>query len=524
MNSTADHHKMSRPKSKDHDKKLDFSDVVCKDHKAQKCASFCKECRRAVCSVCVSKSHKNHTTVQISDGYEILLKDLSQKKKDLLQDIKILEEREKKVDDKVESQQTQFEKAKENITNQKAVLIKAINKHADNLLLDLDDKQKEATKLLKESQYQLTKARRQLDDKFKKLEALATTTDTAKLFNEMDTKEQINKSETNNGNKMVTCRPKFMKGQFRESSFGSLKLPMMVEKDIKLKVIKNSTVSGSGILNISPSSGNDKTMWVGVKSSEQLVSLEQVSFKDSNIKVVSQMNKYEVTCMAVGPSNEILFSVPKSTHLMKIDSNGGDPETTPIGVPPYIPSAVHVTKDQTVIIGAGKPDKTAYSLKGSGSLYTMSMDGNQKAQYKLGENNKPLFSYPWLVTSTDKGNIFVIDRFFTKEECRVVIVDSNGEILNIFKGDEKSGASLFATGMTKTPNDEVLISDVKAHTLYLLDSEGNFITSFNTKTVGIQYPYSLAFLSKGRLSIGTNAPTKGGNNTAKLYEVEYTEF
>lgn len=513
---------MSKPKSKDHDRKTDSADIICTDHKGQKCTEFCKDCHKAVCVTCLTKSHKTHATVQLSDGNEILLKDLSQKKRDLQQNIKIMEDREKKITEKIVTQQSQFDKAKEDIQNQKNALIKAINKYADKLLNDLEAKQKEATKLLQESQSKLSKARKQLDDKLKKLDSLSATTDTAKLLSELDQNE--NKGDPVKDNKTVTCRPKFNSGQFSESNFGTLKMPMMVEKDIKLKVSKNTTVSGSAILNISPSSELHDDVWIGVKSSEKLVSLERVSFQDNVIKVTSQMDKYEVTCMTVGPNKEILFSVPKSSHLMRISPNGGEAETTEIGVPPNIPSAVHVTRDDTIIIGAGKPDKAAYSLKGPGSLYKMTMDGNQIAQFKLTDTNKPLFSYPWLITSTNKGNIFVIDRFFTNEECRVVVLDNNGQLINVIKGEDKSGSKLFATGMSRTPNDEVIISDMKAHALYLLDGEGNYITSFNTKTVGIQYPYSLAFLNKGRLSIGTNVPTKGGNNTAKLYEVEYTEF
>ncbi|CAC5418589.1 unnamed protein product [Mytilus coruscus] len=103
----------------------------------------------------------------------------------------------------------------------------------------------------------------------------------------------------------------------------------------------------------------------------------------------------------------------------------------------------------------------------------MDMDRNHQAVYEFDRNNEPLLTDPIDMTTTNNGNIFIIDTSTEDNRGRVVIMEK-GTVSNIYTGhaDINSQNHPFRPdNIVATPNDNVIVSDMVNNTLHILDKQ-----------------------------------------------------
>ena len=123
---------------------------------------------------------------------------------------------------------------------------------------------------------------------------------------------------------------------------------------------------------------------------------------------------------------------------------------------------VHVTKDNKTIVGVwnGKTN--------DGAVKVMNEKGETKKIFRFDRSKNKLFECPRKITSTSNGNVFVLDRRSSNIRGRVVVINQDTEVLNIYRGC--SDRSFTPRDIVTTPSDNVIIADRDNHALHILNN------------------------------------------------------
>ena len=155
-------------------------------------------------------------------------------------------------------------------------------------------------------------------------------------------------------------------------------------------------------------------------------------------------------------------------------------------IDPFKITSVHVSKDYKVMVGGIR--------QGRQVVTAMNKEGEQLNVYEQDKQNLPLFRYPYRITSTSNDTIYVSDYHPDDDHGRLVILDPTGDV-QYYTGHPvvNKDEPFRSVGLTTTPKDHVIVTDVDTYTLHIFNDIGQLMTYFNTRDVGIQYPFSLGF-------------------------------
>ncbi|CAC5408260.1 unnamed protein product [Mytilus coruscus] len=266
-------------------------------------------------------------------------------------------------------------------------------------------------------------------------------------------------------------------------------------------------------------SSSDDSAWI-VHSSAKL--MQHVKLTKGSIQVLSEF-KMHVGDMAYMSKNEIFLSVGGTPWLELLDERIGIISVTYYNFKPLWTRGIHVTRDQKIIVGAVTPG-LAITFSRRRLVIVMDMDGNVLRQYESDCNKKQLFTFPYRITSTSNGNIWVVDKLATSGRGRVIVLGQTAGVIQIYNGhpDVNSQSKPFTpTGILTTPADNVVVADSACNTLHILNCDGKFMTYIRTDGIGIRYPYSLAMSRPGHFIIGCAST---GSMKANLYQLQYSGF
>ncbi|XP_052058834.1 uncharacterized protein LOC127699132 [Mytilus californianus] len=352
-----------------------------------------------------------------------------------------------------------------------------------------------------------------LTNKLQLIEDIRISMDMTKFFE--DTKALEDVKEMPNVNLNHSQLTNFVPGHIHQSLFGPIQYEIQKDKIIRIEAIKEYTTELGLVTQILRCSEN--TFWIHESNPDtiQKVSLQH----DSTIKVLSRINKYALRT-ALTKNGDFLIS-ERTSNLKILKRNENELRNSIYNFTPYITTAIHINDENKLIVGAVKKLYIDYSEPGGGVVMVVNMDGNYEAKYKLENNNEHLFTDPKHITSTNNGNIFIIDRITEDWRGRVVILQK-GSASNIYTGhtDINSKNHPFKPcNAVATPNDNVIVSDVFNNTLHFLDNSGHLLAYCNTVEDEILLPYSMLCSKPGKLLIGSSTP-EIGNHKASIYEVE----
>ncbi|XP_052081277.1 uncharacterized protein LOC127719304, partial [Mytilus californianus] len=173
-------------------------------------------------------------------------------------------------------------------------------------------------------------------------------------------------------------------------------------------------------------------------------------------------------------------------------------------------------------------DGTIFPATGRRTVIVMNHEGKRLREYEFDRRNKPLFTVPMYITSTNSGDIFVVDKVDATNRGRVVILDRLGDIIQIYTGQpdfEMERKPFNPRDLIVTPSDTIIVADINNNTLHCLNYDRQIITYYDMSTIGIKFPHSLGLLSSGTIFVGciTVAGRKHATK-ANIFELEYSEI
>ncbi|KAJ8297559.1 hypothetical protein KUTeg_024090 [Tegillarca granosa] len=157
---------------------------------------------------------------------------------------------------------------------------------------------------------------------------------------------------------------------------------------------------------------------------------------------------------------------------------------------PYETQGLCVTSEQDILVCLYNP-----SRMNDNKVVRMSLNGQIKQTIQYNKQNKPLFSYPQLVTENINGDICVVDDYVT-----VVVVNNDGQFRFKYPESGKSTHTICSCyGIACDKLGYILISDRLYSQIHQIDSDGKFVQFVLTRQHGIENPFGLSIDNKGQL-------------------------
>lgn len=263
---------------------------------------------------------------------------------------------------------------------------------------------------------------------------------------------------------------------------------------------------------------NDGSLWIGDATSKLLCKVK----KEGDILTTVLNINADLQGIAITHNNDLLFSIGES-ELKRVDGTSGKVSNSKYRVDQLGIASVHITKDNKVVVGAMSPGK-AFPVTGRRVVIVMDQKGNHLMVYEQDKHKRNIFSFPLRITTTSNGNIFVVDCFSEDNRGRVLVLGKDGDILNEYTGCQDINTTnkpLEIADITTTPSDNLVVIDL-SNNLHILDSYARLIYYFNTKTIGIEYPYCLVFTCPTTFYLGCSPPDDITN--VNVYEIQCSRF
>ncbi|XP_071171191.1 uncharacterized protein [Mytilus edulis] len=256
---------------------------------------------------------------------------------------------------------------------------------------------------------------------------------------------------------------------------------------------------------------HDDSLWIN-NITEKV--LQRVKPEGTKLNILSSFN-IKVYGMAVTQTNNLLIST--NGKKLKQISNTGTLTDSGYNVSPFLPTAVHITSDNKVLVIGVNSD---YPKPGRRVVILMNENGDHERVYEHDQHKQTISNNPKNITSTSNGNIHVVDKV-SDHRLRVVVLGQGGDIINIYTGDKEinKDRSFLPTDIVTTPRDNVIVADMNTDTLHILNNVGLLMTCYKTSDRNIIYPRSLAFSPTGQLYIGCNRINRSTTKKVKLYEM-----
>ncbi|XP_076100747.1 uncharacterized protein LOC143069828 [Mytilus galloprovincialis] len=500
-----------------HSEELDFTNIKCDDHAGQSSCLYCNTCDVLVCPTCVAKVHKRHDLIEISDEYKLKVEKLKKGQSKMQKSNSNMKAKKGELNRLVSAENSKYSKVRQDIVSHEKTVKEQVEKYFKELINKLDQSHETVLTSVKTDLNAISVFTNQTNDKINQVQDFVEITNASEFFKEVKTMEKSTEMPEPQTKPSYSSSPKFVPGNVTQSNIGSLQDDGNLSAEINISLVINDTYQTEleRIAFVSPCL--DQSIWI---SSGKYGMLQRVKHEGTNLKVIS---KFDITRNVYGkaviPSNHLLLSVIGKTRLQKISSSGELMDSI-YDLTPFYPKAVHVISDNKLIVAASN-DK----LKRS-AVITMNKKGDKETVYEHDEHNQPLFNKPRYITTTSNENIHVVDKISDDWSGKVVILGQEGNIINQYTGHPTINKSepFIPVDIVTTPSDNVVVIDLDTEILHILNDNGHLISYFNTKDIGIEFPYSLAFNTTGQLYIGCNKAVGSQTKEAKLYVINIAGF
>lgn len=481
-----------------HREELDFSDLKCTEHSSQSCVMFCTTCDKLVCTSCISKFHNGHGLVDISEGYNIKMEKLKNEQKRATEKIDELSKRQRELSHTKDN--PKYKEILKRIEVQRKDLKKDVDRHTEELKGELNKKWSD---FQVEEVIKVKKVVNNLQELSSSADDIIRSNDIEKVFSECaELSRAVSKADI--GLSTIS----FLPGKMSPYIVGSLQA---LSNAVHIRIIRQFQTDTTKVIFLSLCP--DNSMWI----SDQKI-LQRVRPVESKLKVISTLN-LEIYDMAITSTGDLLLSSGGSV-LKQISGDARNLTDSVYNVSPLYYTAIHVAKDGKVIVGV-KSGGDQYTTKGRRAIIVMNQKGEHETVYEHDKSNIRIFTYPESITSTDNGNIYVVDQF-SEDNGRVVVLSQHGDILQIYTGHPDTNAddkTFKPTTVVATPSNNLIVKVKSSDILHILNCCGQLITCYDVGDIGIWMPYSFSFTkNKGQLYIGCNTAA-GSEDNRKLHEV-----
>ncbi|XP_071162341.1 E3 ubiquitin-protein ligase TRIM71-like [Mytilus edulis] len=509
-----DHKIIKREEIGLHTEELDFTNIKCAVHTGQSSCLYCNTCEILVCPTCVAKVHKKHDLIEISDAYNIKVERLKKEQSKIQKSNSNMNMKKNQLNKLVLAENSQYSKVSQNILSHEKTVKQQVKQYFKELKNKLEQNHETVLLSVKSDFNAISSFTNQMDDKITEVQDCIDISNASEFFKEIKKMEKFTETKEPRTRPSYASSQKFVPGNINQSNIGSLQDDGNLSAEINVSLVINNEYQTELELITFVSPCLDQSIWISSYSNGML---QRVKPEGTNLKMMSEFTIH-VCGMAVTPSNQLLLIVKGEKRLQQISSSGELTDSV-YDVSPLLPIAIHVISDNKLIVGA-------YNVKLKRcAVIIMNKKGDKEAVYEHDEHNQPMFSYPWHISSTSNGNIHVVDKI-SGDNRKVVVLGQGGHIINQYTGHPTINKSkpFKPVNIVTTPSDNVVVTDLNTEILHMLNNNGHLISYFNTKDIGINCPFSLAFNTTGQLYIGCTKAASSQTKEAKLYVINIEGF
>ncbi|XP_063436007.1 uncharacterized protein LOC134716919 [Mytilus trossulus] len=489
-------------------KELDFANIPCPNHAGQYNCHYCKTCDILVCQNCVKKNHKRHNLTEIQEEYDMKIEMLKNGLSKIQTDRKLIVSRKEQL-----VQLSSDDQANQDISKRERFVKAAVESCFKQLRDKLDQHQKTISNTIKSDLNAVPVLLQQADDKINEVQESIRITDAMKFFYVVSNLEKNIDIKMPESKSSLYYIPNFVPGDISQSNIGVLKFDEILAKKLHIKLDLNKQYRAEFLVGIILFPCNDPSFWIS-SGNDGLV--QNVTTDGTKLKILSSFNIRLIATPAVTKSDNLLLCIG-GTKLQQIISKTGTLTETVFDVSPLRPTAVCITSNDKLLVGGMNID---YPAQGRRVVILMNQNGAHERVYEHGQQQQPMFKYPYKITTTSNENIFVLDRI-NDNENRIVVLGQGGDLINIYTGiiQINKDKPFAPEDIVTTPRDNVIAADIRTHTLHILNNAGLFMTYFKTSDIGILFPWCLAFSPTGKLYIGRSGPKGSKTVESNIYEV-----
>ena len=481
----------------------DFSDLKCESHRDQSCVLFCTTCQMLVCTSCITKFHNGHGFVEIIEGYELNMEKIRNEHKKAMEIIDELTKGKREMSHIRKKDTEKYKELKKKIEAREIYLKNAVEKFVKELKEDLIRKWRE---FQKDEINHIDKVVDNLQELSLKAEDILQSNVAEKVFNE-SAKLAIAVSKS----KIRPGTISFLPGQMSPYNVGSLQV---VSYAIDVRIVKQFQTDISRVFHLSSCPGN--SLWIS--DDKVLQKVKPVEYK----LTVESTFDIDLCGMFGTPTGDLLVIPINKSVLKQISGKTGELTDSIYNLSPLYPTSVHVTIDGKVVVGV-KSGGPAWPVTGRRAIIVMNQKGEHDISYEHDKNNIRIFTYVRSITSTDNGNICVVDKLAKDGRGTVVVLNRDGDILQIYTGHHEVNIEdkpFQPVNIVTTPSDNIIVKVLSSDIFHILNNCGQLITHYNVGDLGITMSYSLCFTrNEDQLYIGCSQ-TNGGSGKIHVYEVK----
>ena len=494
-----------------HAEEIDFPHLSCKFHTRQSCVMYCKTCDCLVCPLCISETHNGHGLIAIGEGYEIKIEKLKTGQMNMKSKIDELQKKNAEMKNIDRNELSQFENTMKKIKDHEILLKNEVHQHIETLKAELIKKWEALHLYTEKGQTKANLRIGSLESQNLKVDDIIKSKDATKVFADgLELVQSLEEAVTSPCTSLQSI-PTFLLGQITAYNIGSLE---EVPAKAEIKIIKQFDTKISDVYYVAIADGSENPLWI----TDGKVLLK-VKKEGKSLKTIAQ-NDIKIHGMAFTPCKNLLL-VCNGSRLMQICDQTGEVTESKYDVKGLEQiSAIHINSDGAVTVGAFN-GKVVYPAVGRRVVIVMDRNGKLKTTFEYDRKGNPIFTYVKNITRTKHGNTCVVDRLSEDDRGRVVILNEDGDVLNIFKGSPEVNTEtepFEPIRAVTTPSDNIVISSLNNEILFFLNSSGNLIRWFDMEEIGIFNILSFCISESGRIFIGCGTP-EGSSDNAKIYEV-----
>lgn len=310
----------------------------------------------------------------------------------------------------------------------------------------------------------------------------------------------------------------FVKGHRSEfdskSIFGSLAV---------IEVIKSYKTDFPVVQKVVPV-GSD--LWITCSKDKTQI-LKKIHIRE-DLHTITNITNIEIYDMAAAKSSDIILNLKKSNKLEILSSATGERQIF-FECLDMRPLGIHVTSTDEVLVGVREITHSNYELtkQSKRQMLVLSLEGIQKYVYEFDVNNKRLFTYIWRITSTNKGDICVIDQLSCQYTGNVLMMGREGQLKWTYSGNPSinTRSKVFRPiDIVATNVGNIIVSDIDNHYLHILSGvDGGLLTHVVTTELDIVLPGSLEIDNKDTLWVGCSR-FKGHADGAEMHALSLSGF
>ncbi|XP_063431521.1 E3 ubiquitin-protein ligase TRIM45-like [Mytilus trossulus] len=240
-----------------HGEELDFTSIKCRDHPGQTCCLFCKSCNSLVCPTCVSKVHKKHDLIEISEAYNTKKDNLKRGQRKIEMGKSEVFTKKRLLERLKNGENVKYTRVMGDIKNQGEALKQFVDKHVEKIRNEVDQDRKTVSQSIDAELHTISRSIQTSDDKNNEIEDLINNTDSAKFFYEVGKIENSMDVPSPKIKSTYKSIPDFVLGKINQSNIGLLQSKVTpLELIVSIQINKQYQTEHSEVSNISACSDN----------------------------------------------------------------------------------------------------------------------------------------------------------------------------------------------------------------------------------------------------------------------------